>query len=76
MSKTYFKGLDALLGIAAIAVVFGHIELIMKSFNFKKVYDGKSLIGNLLYLLSLIFTIIISGISNYFIDKPILKYKK
>lgn len=33
MSKIYFKGLDALLGIAAVAVVFGHIELIKQSFQ-------------------------------------------
>ena len=40
MSKAYFKGLDGLRGIAAIAVVFGHIELIKKYFNFNNVYDG------------------------------------
>lgn len=43
MSKIYFKGLDGLRGIAAILVVFGHVELIKKSFNYKNVYDGDGL---------------------------------
>lgn len=40
MSKKYFKGLDGLRGIAAIAVVLGHIELIKKANNIQNVYDG------------------------------------
>jgi peptidoglycan/LPS O-acetylase OafA/YrhL len=40
MNKTYLKGLDGLRGIAAIMVIFGHVELLKKSFSLANIYDG------------------------------------
>jgi peptidoglycan/LPS O-acetylase OafA/YrhL len=40
MSKVYLKGLDGLRGIAALLVVFGHVELLKKANGFKNVSDG------------------------------------
>jgi peptidoglycan/LPS O-acetylase OafA/YrhL len=40
MSKTYFQGLDGLRGLAAVSVIFGHLELMKKSFGLHNVYEG------------------------------------
>lgn len=40
MSKTYLKGLDGLRGIAAIMVIFGHVELLKKTLGLANIYDG------------------------------------
>lgn len=38
--KVYFKGLDGLRGLAALAVVLGHVELLKYVFKFENVYEG------------------------------------
>lgn len=70
------------LGKISYGIYMYHVIGIIISLNIIQIlfkdYDGRTpLIGNLLlYLMSLIFTISISVISYYFIEKPILKYKK
>lgn len=61
MSKTYFKGLDGLRGIAAIAVVLGHIELLKETFNFNNVYDGGGPFFLYLGSLAVTFFFVLSG---------------
>ena len=39
-NKTYLYGLDAFRGVAALFVIFEHIELVKKQWNIPNVYDG------------------------------------
>lgn len=39
-NKIYFRGLDGLRGIAALAVVLGHVELLKSVFKLENVYSG------------------------------------
>lgn len=60
-SKIYFKGLDGLRGIAAIAVVLGHIELIKQFFQLKNVYDRGGPFFLYLGSLAVTFFFVLSG---------------
>lgn len=61
MSKTYLKGLDGLRGIAALLVVFGHVELLKKVFKLNNVYDGGGPFFLYLGSLSVTFFFVLSG---------------
>lgn len=60
-SKIYFKGLDGLRGIAAVVVVFGHVELLKQVFQFKNVYDGGGPFFLYLGGLAVTFFFVLSG---------------
>lgn len=60
-SKIHYKGLDGLRGIAAIAVVLGHIELVKKYFNFSNFYDGGGPFFLYLGNLAVTFFFVLSG---------------
>ncbi|MEN9907212.1 MAG: hypothetical protein RLZZ540_353 [Bacteroidota bacterium] len=61
MSKIYFKGLDGLRGIAALAVVLGHVELIKQAFQFENMYGGGGPFFLYLGSLAVTFFFVLSG---------------